>query len=325
MKNKVAVLIPCYNEEAAIAQVVDDFKSILPEADIYVYDNNSTDLTAEKAKTAGAVVRCEEYQGKGNVVRRMFADVEADIYVMSDGDKTYDISRVPELIAELQNHNLDMVIGARKEVDLAAYRVGHRLGNFILTKLVQYFFSRRLMDMLSGLRVFSRRFVKTFPALSAGFEIETELTIFALSSRMPIKEIMTEYYARPSGSESKLSTYKDGMRILLTIVNLVKEERPLFFFSAAAIVFLASSIVCGIPVVSEYIESGEISRLPLAVLASALAICGMVSFPAGFVLDSIAKSRKETRRQNYLNFAVNCEKKNACGINKSVPSKRRCK
>ena len=302
MTLKTAVIIPCYNEEKAIAKVVADFREVLPQAEIYVYDNNSDDATVAEALRAGAIVRSESRQGKGNVIRRMFADIEADVYVMSDGDETYDIKKTPLLISELCKNQLDMVIGSRKEVDLAAYRVGHRSGNLILTKLVQHFFAYRLEDMLSGFRVFSRRFVKTFPAQSAGFEIETELTIFALSSKMPIKEVETDYFARPAGSFSKLSTVKDGLRILRTIVMLIKEERPLLFFSVLAFVFALLTLVCGVPIVQQYFETGLVPRLPTAVLTASLMICSVVSMLVGFVLDSVANSRKESRRQAYLRY-----------------------
>ena len=304
MAQKTAVIIPCYNEGKAIAKVVKDFKKVLPEAEIYVYDNNSDDDTAAQARRAGAIVRREPRQGKGNVVRRMFADIEADIYVMSDGDETYDIKKTPLLVKELRENNLDMVIGSRKEVDLAAYRVGHRSGNLILTKLVQHFFAYRLEDMLSGFRVFSKRFVKTFPAQSPGFEIETELTIFALSSKMPIKEVETDYFARPAGSFSKLSTVQDGLRILRTIVMLIKEERPLLFFSMLAAVFALLTLICGVPLIELYLETGLVPRLPTAVLTAALMVCSVVSMLVGFVLDSVANSRKETRRQAYLRYPV---------------------
>ncbi len=301
-KENVAVIIPCYNEGIAIAKVVDDFKQIIPEAKIYVYDNNSTDNTVEEAKKAGAIVRHESYQGKGNVIRRMFADIDADVYVMSDGDETYDIKRTPDLIKELLDNNLDMVVGARKEVDLAAYRVGHRWGNVLLTRLVQSFFHHKLVDMLSGFRVFSKRFVKTFPSQSWGFEIETELTVYALSSRIPMKEIDTDYFARPEGSVSKLSTYKDGLRILLMIVTLIKEERPLLFFSVFGLAFMLLSLICGIPVIENYLETGLVPRMPTTVLATGLMICSVVSMLVGFVLDSVAKSRKEVRRMSYLQY-----------------------
>lgn len=303
MKNKkIAVIIPCYNEEIAIAKVVADFKKYVPQADIYVYDNNSTDKTAEKAKKAGAIVRTETLQGKGNVVRRMFADIDADIYVMSDGDETYDIRRTPDLIAKLVDDNLDMVVGARKEVDLAAYRVGHRTGNILLTKLVQRFFKHDLVDMLSGFRVFSRRFVKSFPAQSSGFEIETELTVHALSSRIPMAEVETDYFARPLGSESKLATYKDGIRILAMIVNLIKDERPMLFFSVIAAIFFILSLMLGIPVVEDFFETHKVLRFPSAFLAMGLMILSMISLLVGLILDSVSKSRKEVRRMAYLNY-----------------------
>ncbi len=303
MKNKkIAVIIPCYNEEIAIAKVVADFKKYVPQADIYVYDNNSTDKTAEKAKKAGAIVRTETLQGKGNVVRRMFADIDADIYVMSDGDETYDIKRTPDLIAKLVDDNLDMVVGARKEVDLAAYRVGHRTGNILLTKLVQRFFKHDLVDMLSGFRVFSRRFVKSFPAQSSGFEIETELTVHALSSRIPMAEVETDYFARPLGSESKLATCKDGIRILAMIVNLIKDERPMLFFSVIAAVFFILSLMLGIPVVEDFFETHKVLRFPSAFLAMGLMILSMISLLVGLILDSVSKSRKEVRRMAYLNY-----------------------
>ena len=301
-KSKIAVLIPCYNEGVAIRKVVTDFKKVLPEADIYVYDNNSTDNTVAEALKAGAVVRTESRQGKGHVVRRMFADIDADIYVMSDGDETYEIEATPKLIQTLQDENLDMVIGARKEVDLDAYRVGHRWGNWLLTHIVQYFFKHPLEDMLSGFRVFSRRFVKSFPAQSGGFEIETELTVYALSSRLPIKEVETQYFARPQGSESKLSTYKDGMRILLMIVNLIKDERALFVFSWLSLFFFLLGLILGIPVISEFFRTGFVPRLPTTVLVVGLEMCAVFSLLVGFLLDSVAKNRKETRRLMYLKY-----------------------
>ena len=304
MTDKIAVLLPCYNEEISIGKVIKDFKKYLPEAEIYVYDNNSKDKTAEIALKTGAIVRSEPLQGKGNVVRRMFADVDADIYVMSDGDETYDISRVRELIDVLKTEKLDMVVGARKEKEQECYRLGHRFGNVLLTNLVQTFFHHKLKDMLSGYRVFSKRFVKTFPAQSLGFEIETELTVYALSSRLPIKEIDTDYFARPAASFSKLSTYKDGIRILKTIITLVKEERPLLFFSLIALFFFALAIALAIPIVVEYMMSGLVPRLPTAVLITGISVCSVVCMLVGFVLDSIASAKKEARRQAYLRFKV---------------------
>lgn len=304
MSDEIAVIIPCYNEEVAIATVIRKFKTVLPQAKIYVYDNNSSDKTIERAKAEGAIVRSEHLQGKGNVVRRMFADIDADIYIMSDGDETYDIEKAPKLIQTLKDEQLDMVIGMRKEVDLAAYRVGHRWGNWMLTKLVQYFFNSPLEDMLSGFRVFSKRFVKTFPAQSKGFEIETELTVHALSSRIPIKEVETDYFARPEGSVSKLSTLKDGARILLMIVNLVKDEKALFFFSWISLFFFLASLLVGIPVVGEFLDTGLVPRIPTTVLATGLVICSVVSLLVGFILDSVSKSRKEVRRLAYLNYKI---------------------
>ena len=304
MKEKIAVLLPCYNEAKAIKKVVKDFKKYLPEADVYVYDNNSTDNTAEIARKAGAIVRQEPFQGKGNVVRRMFADIDADIYVMSDGDETYDIKRTPDLIKTLKDGQYDMVVGARKEVDLACYRVGHRWGNVLLTRLVQTFFRHKLEDMLSGFRVFSKRYVKTFPAQSAGFEIETELTVYALSSRMRIKEVDTDYFPRPVGSFSKLSTYRDGIRILKTIVMLVKEERPLLFFSLISLALFLLGVVLSIPLLVEYAHSGLVPRFPTAVLITGIMICAFIFLLVGFVLDSVSNSRHETRRQAYLKYKI---------------------
>ena len=304
MTDKIAVLLPCYNEEKAIEKVVKDFKKYLPKAEIYVYDNNSTDRTAEIALKAGAIVRKEPMQGKGNVVRRMFADIDADIYVMSDGDETYDIKRAPELIETLKENQIDMLVGARKEVEQECYRAGHRFGNVLLTKLVQTFFHHKLKDMLSGYRVFSKRFVKTFPAQSMGFEIETELTVYALSAKLPIMEVDTDYFARPEGSFSKLSTYKDGIRILRTIITLVKEERPLLFFSLIALFFFALAFGLSLPIVAEYLKSGLVPRLPTAVLITGIAICSVVCMLVGFILDSIAGAKKEARRQAYLRYKI---------------------
>ena len=302
MTDKIAVLLPCYNEEKAISKVVADFKKYLPEAEIYVYDNNSTDNTAEIALKAGAIVRKELMQGKGNVVRRMFSDINADIYVMSDGDETYDIKRAPELIRTLKENNLDMVVGARKEKDQECYRAGHRFGNVLLTKIVQLFFCHKLKDMLSGYRVFSKRFVKTFPAQSYGFEIETELTVYSLSARLPIIEVDTDYFARPEGSFSKLSTYKDGIRILKTIIMLVKEERPLLFFSLISSAFFIFACGLSVPIIVEYLQSGLVPRFPTLILITGIFICSFVCMLVGFILDSIANTKKEMRRQAYLRY-----------------------
>ena len=301
-KNKIAVLLPCYNEGIAITEVVSEFKKVIPEASIYVYDNNSRDDTFIRAKEAGAIVKRETLQGKGNVVRRMFADIDADIYVMSDGDKTYDIAKTKLLIQTLIDNDLDMVIGVRKEVDMACYRAGHKWGNILLTKLVQWFFKHKLTDMLSGFRVFSQRFVKTFPAMSKGFEIETELTVHALSSRLPMAEVETDYFSRPIGSSSKLSTIKDGMRILLMIVNLIKDERPMMFFSLISAFFLLASLCLGMPVILHYFTTGTVPWIPRSILAMGLMICFGLCLLVGFVLDSQRKTRQETRRMHYLSY-----------------------
>ncbi|MBE6455905.1 MAG: glycosyltransferase [Alphaproteobacteria bacterium] len=297
---EIAVLIPCYNEELTIGTVIQDFQKYVPNGKIYVYDNNSTDETKRIAAEHGAIVRSECLQGKGNVVRRMFSDVDADVYVMIDGDATYDVKSVPELIRILLSENLDMVVGARKETEQSCYRSGHRSGNKFLTKTVELFLGQKLTDMLSGLRVFSKRYVKSFPANSAGFEIETELTVYALSRRLPIKEIDTCYYARPEGSFSKLSTYKDGVRILKTIIMLIKEEKPFLFFNLIALFFMLIGIVLIIPVMIEFINTGMVPRFPTAILSGILMVCSLVSFLIGLVLDSITITRKELSRQNYL-------------------------
>lgn len=301
----IAVLIPCYNEEKTISQVIDDCKNYLPNANIYVYDNNSNDKTVEYAIKQGAIVRYENRQGKGNVVRRMFADIDADIYVMIDGDATYDISSIPNLIKILEDENLDMVVGVRQEIEQSCYRIGHRSGNKVLTKIVEIFLNYKLKDMLSGLRVFSKRYVKTFPAESKGFEIETELTIYALSRRLPIKEVETKYFSRPEGSFSKLSTYKDGGRILKTIALLIKEERPLLFFSLVAFVIFVVGLSISVPIFIEFKQTGLVPRFPTAILASGLMVCSFVSFFIGIVLDTVVKAKKEISRINYLRYKNN--------------------
>ena len=297
---RIAVIIPCYNEEVAIPKVVADFRAALPEATIYVYDNNSRDRTAEVARDAGATVRRETLQGKGNVIRRAFADVDADIYVLVDGDDTYDARVAPDMVALLRQEGLDMVNGARVTEIQAAYRPGHRLGNLVLTGMVRTVFGDRISDMLSGYRVFSRRFVKSFPALAGGFETETEFTVHALDLRMPVGEVKTAYKDRPPGSTSKLRTYSDGVRILRTIVVLVKEERPLQFFSVCGLVLAIAAILLGVPVVTEFLRTGLVPRLPTAVLATGLMLVAALSFACGLVLDSVARGRKEIKRLAYL-------------------------
>jgi glycosyltransferase involved in cell wall biosynthesis len=284
----------------AIPNVVADFRAALPDATVYVYDNNSTDGTVAAALAAGAVVRRETLQGKGHVVRRMFADVEADIYVLVDGDDTYDAAAAPEMLRRLHDDGLDMVIGTRVTDIQAAYRPGHRLGNRVLTGMVAAIFGNRVTDMLSGYRALSRRFVKSFPALATGFETETEFTVHALELCMAIGEVRTPYRDRPAGSVSKLRTYSDGLRILRTIVILVKEERPLQFFSLCGFLLALLGIGLGVPVVLDFLATGLVPRLPTAVLATGLVLLSFLSFAAGLILDSVARGRKEFKRLAYL-------------------------
>jgi glycosyltransferase involved in cell wall biosynthesis len=297
---RLAVLVPCFNEEVAIAKVVADFRSALPEAAIYVYDNNSTDRTAEVARAAGALVRREAHQGKGNVVRRMFADVDADIYVLVDGDATYDAPSARAMIARLTEDRLDMVVAARVDRDEAAYRLGHRTGNRLLTRFFASVFAATFTDILSGYRVFSRRFVKSFPVLSSGFEIETELAVHALELELAVAEVATPYYARPEGSVSKLRTWRDGLRILHTIVNLYRSERPLAFFSGIGVVLAIASISLAVPIFLTYFERGIVPRLPTAVLATGMMLLAFLSVVAGLVLDTVTKGRREMKLIAYL-------------------------
>ncbi|NNC72856.1 MAG: glycosyltransferase [Sphingomonadaceae bacterium] len=298
----VAVILPCYNEEAAIEQTVADFRAALPNAAIYVYDNNSSDRTVEIAAAAGAIVRSEKMQGKGHVVRRMFADIDADIYVMADGDETYEAAAAPRLVQKLVEEQLDMVVGARESEIEAAYRSGHRIGNKVLTAILARLFGRSFNDILSGYRVFSRRFVKSFPVLSAGFEIETEISIHALELRMPVAEEVTKYGARPEGSESKLSTYRDGWRILKTMITLFRMERPVLFFGAIAAVLALAAIVLAVPLAITYAETGLVPRLPTAILSTGLIILATLNFFAGLILDTVVRGRRELRRLAYLAF-----------------------
>jgi len=298
----VAVLIPCYNEEAAIGKVVEDFRAALPDATVYVYDNNSADRTIEVARAAGAVVRSEPLQGKGNVMRRMFSDIEADVYVLVDGDDTYHAPSAPMMVKRLWEEQLDMVNGARVTDIVAAYRPGHRFGNKLLTGLVAEVFGHRIHDMLSGYRVFSRRFVKSFPALASGFETETELTVHALELRMPIAEVKTPYKDRPEGSVSKLRTYRDGFRILRTILVLVKEERPLPFFATIFGVLAALSLMLVVPIFLTYFQTGLVPRLPTAVLATGTMVLAFLSLTCGLILDTVTHGRKEMKRLRYLSI-----------------------
>lgn len=298
---RIAVLIPCFNEEKAIARTVRQFREVLPEAVIYVYDNNSTDATAVRAAEAGAVVRCEPLQGKGNVVRRMFADIEADIYVMTDGDETYHAPSAQVMIRRLVEGNLDMVVGSRLKTGTeGAFRAGHHFGNRLLTGFVAWLFGNRFDDMLSGYRVFSRRFVKSFPAVSKGFETETELAVHALALRMPVAEIETPYGARPEGSASKLRTYRDGLRILLMILLLFKEEKPLAFFSVVFTLLAGVAIILAVPIAMTFLETGLVPRFPTAILATGIMLMGFLSLASGVILDNVTRGRREAKRLAYL-------------------------
>ncbi len=301
---RIAVILPCYNEAAAIAQTVADFARALPSAAIYVYDNNSSDDTVAVARAAGAIVRSETMQGKGHVVHRMFADIEADIYVMADGDATYEAASAPKLVAELTENNLDMVVGARKSEVEAAYRRGHRLGNRVLTGMLSAIFGRTFTDILSGYRVFSRRFVKSFPVLSQGFEIETEISVHALELRMPVAEVVTAYAARPEGSVSKLSTYRDGWRILNTIVTLFRYERPMLFFGAVAALFAVLAVTISVPLFLTYLDTGLVPRFPTAILATGLMILSALNGMCGLILDTVVRGRLEVRRLAYLGYSA---------------------
>ena len=301
---RIAVLLPCFNEEAAIGQTVAGFRAALPGADVYVYDNNSSDRTSDVAAEAGAIVRSERMQGKGHVVRRMFADIEADVYVMADGDATYDAAAAPELVRRLVGEQLDMVVGARRSEVEEAYRRGHRLGNRLLTGMLARLFGRSFTDILSGYRVFSRRFVKSFPALARGFETETEISVHALELAMPVAEIVTAYGARPEGSESKLSTWRDGWRILKTIVHLFRIERPVLFYGTIAAALALLAILLAIPLAVTYAETGLVPRFPTAILVTGLMVTAALSFFCGLILDTVVRGRREVRRLAYLSHAA---------------------
>src|SRR6188472_3655702 len=297
---RIAVLVPCFNEEAAVATVVSDFRKALPAAEIFVYDNNSGDRTVEVARAAGAIVRSETHQGKGHVVRRMFADIDADVYVLVDGDATYDAPSAPSMIEKLLSEHLDMVVGLRVDQSVAAYRPGHRAGNWMLTSFLGQVFGQAFKDILSGYRVFSRRFVKSFPVLSDGFEIETELSVHALELALPVAETETPYYARPAGSFSKLNTWRDGFRILGTILKLLRSERPLTFFAALGIALAVLSIVLSVPIFVTYFEEGIVPRLPTAVLSMGMMILAVLSVSSGLVLDTVTRGRREMKLLAYL-------------------------
>jgi glycosyltransferase involved in cell wall biosynthesis len=296
----IAVLIPCRNEEAAIGKVVSDFARVLPDAIIYVYDNNSTDHTILEARAAGAVVRREQLQGKGHVVRRMFADVDADVYILVDGDDTYDPAVAPGMLKILIDGQLDMVSAARYGAVRDAYRLGHRLGNVVLSSIVSWAFGNAITDLLSGYRVFSRRFVKSFPALASGFETETEFTIHALTLHMPVQEVRARYRNRAAGTSSKLNTYKDGMRILRAILSLIQHERPLHVFTFSALGLLIAGISLGLPVVVEFQHTGLVPRLPTALLSTGLVLLATLSMSCGLILDAVSRARRENKRLAYL-------------------------
>ena len=297
---RVAVLLPCYNEEAAIERTVAGFRAALPSAAIYVYDNNSKDRTVERARAAGAVVRTERSQGKGNVVRRMFADIDADVYVMADGDLTYDPTAAAPMVEMLLAEQLDMVVGTRKHELAEAYRGVHVLGNKLFTGLLAGLFGRSFTDIFSGYRVFSRRFVKSFPVLSAGFEIETEISVHALELKMPVGEIETVYAARPEGSASKLSTYGDGWKILKTIFTLYRIERPVLFFGTIGFGLLVLGLILATPLVMTYLATGLVPRVPTAILVTGLGIVAVLCLFAGLILDTVTRGRREVRRLAYL-------------------------
>lgn len=316
-KIKVAVLIPCYNEELTITKVLRDFKEALPDADFYVYDNNSSDKTVQRATEAGAIVRQETLQGKGNVVRRMFRDVEADLYVMVDGDDTYDATKAPEMVKTALEGSVDLVNGIRmSDHEENAYRPGHEFGNRLLTSAVSVLFGDRIMDMLSGYKVLSKRFVKSFPAHSAGFEVETELTVHALVLSMPIANIPGQYKGRPEGSVSKLRTYSDGMKILRLIIILYKQERPLLFFSVIGSLLALLALGLGIPIIADYINTGLVLRLPTAVLSMGIMITSFLSFTGGLILDTVTRGRREARILQYLGIPF--ERLTATGTSKQV-------
>ena len=298
----LAVLIPCFNEAVALPSVIADFTEEFPNATIYVYDNNSSDGSADVARRCGAQVRREPQQGKGNVVRRMFADVDADVYLLVDGDDTYSAKTAPAMVRMLLEQRLDMVVGKRISADTSSYRFGHQLGNRTFTGIVGSLFGSRVSDMLSGYRVLSRRFVKSFPALSTGFEIETELTVHALSLNIPLGEVPSEYTGRPAASESKLHTIRDGVRILMMILRLTKAEKPLLFFSAIFTVLAAAALILGVPLILEWLQTGLVTRLPTALLAASLMVIGFLGLTNGILLSSLARNQREIKRMHYVNL-----------------------
>ena len=298
----LAVLIPCFNEAVALPAVIADFREAFPDATVYVFDNNSTDGSIDVARRCGARVRKEPQQGKGNVVRRMFADVDADVYLLVDGDDTYSAKTGPAMVRMLLEQRLDMVVARRISADASSYRFGHQLGNRTFTSIVGWLFGSRVSDLLSGYRVLSRRFVKSFPALSTGFEIETELTVHALSLNIPLGEIPSEYSGRPAASESKLHTVRDGVRILLVILRLTKAEKPLLFFSAIFTALAVAAVILGVPLILEWLQTGLVTRLPTALLSASLMVTGFLGLTNGILLSSLARNQREIKRMHYVNL-----------------------
>ena len=299
----VAVLLPCYNEGLCIRHVVEDFRKVLPAATIYVYDNRSTDNTSDEARAAGAVVRAENWPGKGNVVRRMFSDIDADIYVMADGDGTYDASVADHMVQTLVNDHLDMVVGTRRDVYANAHRLGHGFGNRLFNGMYRSLFGPLFNDIFSGYRVFSRRFVKSFPAVSSAFEIETEMSVHASQLRMPIAEIATDYGARQEGSVSKLHTFRDALRIMFTFLILFKEIHPARFFAVLATGLLLLAVLLAVPIVLTFLETGLVPRFPTAILATGIVLLASIFMVSGLILDSVARGRLEQKRIWYMTNA----------------------
>jgi glycosyltransferase involved in cell wall biosynthesis len=297
---RIAVLVPCYNEAVTVAKVIEDFRAALPQAEICVFDNNSRDETGAIALRHGARVQSVNLQGKGHVVRRLFADVEADLYVLVDGDDTYDAASAQRLVQHALQGRYDMVVAVRKAQADAAYRPGHAWGNRMLTGFLSWLFGRACQDILSGYRVFSRRFVKSFPVLSSGFEIETELTVHALELKMSVGELDTPYGERPEGSFSKLSTYRDGFRILRTMLRLFSAERPLAFFSLIGAVLASMATLLTVPLLITYLDTGLVPRFPTAILATGLMVLAALSFFAGLILDTVTRGRRELKMLAYL-------------------------
>jgi glycosyltransferase involved in cell wall biosynthesis len=299
---EIAVLIPCFNEELSIKQVILDFQKFLPQAKIYIYDNNSTDKTVHIAKAMGVIVRLEKKQGKGHVVYRMFGDIEADYYIMVDGDGTYDISKAPQMINILITECCDIVNGKRMESALENYRKGHRFGNWMLTGIVAAIFSAQFTDMLSGYKAFSKKFVKSFPSLSRGFEIETQITIHALEMNLPVREIETKYINRIEGSESKLNTYKDGIKILYAIGLLFIREKPFIFFGTIGLVLAAIMLILFIPIYNLYLLTGLVPKFPTLILISGLGVSSLICLVTGLITESLTTARKEVKRLSYLSI-----------------------